>query len=413
MRAGRGLLAGVAWVLLCLPALAGEQVALAVLTFQNLTGKPENDWMAAGFAESLTRKLAAIDGLRLQDRRRIATAARVQKIDQRLLDEKNLEQMRILTGSDYVIFGAVQSAGDLQNPAQPLRVTARIVEVRTGRVTKAVLVDGPTGELFALETKLARSMADLMGLQRTVAEERGLEYAGTTSLEAYRLYQQGLQALDAQAFAAAIEDFNAACAAHPGILYADAHYALGTAYIQSGRQEELLRVYKQDAARLSAVFFNLGAACEKTGDNEKALAAYKTFVRYAFNRREAREAAAVVAGVAGASGAAGVGERTEAEGGANAVVAPAGPADLDGYLAIARLCEAMQRWEDAAGACAFVLSNIDHDNRDALAALARLYRRAGRNDLAESIEKRLREAGRSDAFPLGALAPGSWLQARP
>lgn len=392
MRLYRFLLPCLLFLAAALPA--GEYYTLSVLTFNNLTGNPDNDWVAEGFAEALTQKLSAIDNLRLGDRRQIAAAARVHKIDQRLLDQRNTSELKKITGSDYVIFGAIQSAGAVNNPAAPLRATARLVEVRTGRISRAILIDGRIADFFALQTRLARGFADLMGLRRSVAEERGMEYAGTTSLEAYRLYLQGLAALDRQEYQPAIDNFAAACAAHPGILYADAHYALGTAYLQSGRQKELLAVYKKDAAQLSAVFFNLGAACEKAGDLEKALKAYQTFVRYALSRPAPQAQPAAEPGAA-----------------VTTQEIP-GPADQDGYLAIARLAERMQHPQEAIAACVFILNTLDRHNAPALRQLVRLYRQAGQNDLADTLEKRLQllEAGTPEAAANPAPLPeNNWL----
>lgn len=344
-------------------ARAAEQYTVCVFTFANLTGSPENDWLALGFAEALTSKLSAIGRLRLDNRRQLAQLSRVRRIDQSSLSERNLDAAKSITGSDFLIFGAVQASGGQPGTPQQLRIDARLVHVSTGRIFRARQVQGQTSDIFGLQTALARQFTDIFNIERTRIEDLGLEYDGTSSVEAYRYYNQGLQLLDGNEYEKAVEKFEAASAHHPGIIYAEARYALGTAYIESGQQRKLLDVYGKDAAQLSGVFYNLGLASERAGDNRKALAAYTTFVKYALNRP------------------------------GQADHDPAAPTDLDGYLALARLALTEERPGDAAAACVYILNHLDHDNRRALRLLLDLYRNAGKEDLAVSIEQRLRLTG--------------------
>lgn len=342
---------------------AAEHYTVCVFTFANLTGSPENDWLAHGFAEALTSKLSAIGRLRLDNRRQLAHISRVRQIDQSALNERNLDAAKSITGSDFLIFGAVQASGGQPEAPVNVLINARVVQVSTGRIIRARQMRGQMSDIFGMQTALARQFTEIFNIERTRIEDLGLEYDGTSSVEAYRYYNEGLQLLDAGEYEKAIAKFDAASTHHPGIIYAEARYALGTAYIESGQQRKLLEVYGKDAAQLSGIFYNLGLASERAGDNHKALAAYTTFVKYALNRP------------------------------GQADHDPVAPTDLDGYLALARLALTEDRPGDAAAACVYILNHLDHDNRRALRLLLELYRNAGKEDLAVSIEQRLRQTG--------------------
>ncbi|MCX7933763.1 MAG: PQQ-binding-like beta-propeller repeat protein [Planctomycetota bacterium] len=268
------------------PALrhSPRPVSLAVFTFANLTGSAAHDWLGTGFAEALTDKLSHVDRLALRNRREVADIARISRIDQRQVDENNAAEIAKLIGADFLIFGAVQAAGPADQPAARLRATARLVETSTGRISRALQVDGQMAGLFELQRRLALDFAALLRLEVSAVAQSAMAHHGTDSLLAYQLYCEGLRLLDEQKYEEAMEKFRAAGAKHPGILYAEAHHALGTAFLRSGRKKEMLAEFKKDTEALSPIWFNLGVAYEKAGQFDKAAEAFQTFVKYTDRR---------------------------------------------------------------------------------------------------------------------------------
>ncbi|MSO56466.1 MAG: hypothetical protein EXQ55_06025 [Acidobacteria bacterium] len=100
--------------------------ALTILPFANLTGDPADAWIGAGIAETLA----------------VAFGASV---------EASAPGAR--PASARFISGAYQRVGNV------IRITARLVETGSGRVIRAVKVDGPRDELFALEDRLVAELS--------------------------------------------------------------------------------------------------------------------------------------------------------------------------------------------------------------------------------------------------------------
>ncbi len=263
---------------------ARRHVTVAVFTFANLTGSNEHAWIGHGFAEALTNKLRNVDQIHPRDRRTMADLARVTAIDQDALEARNAGEVGKLVGSDYLIFGAVQAAGTIEKPQTPLRVTCRLVDVRTGRIYRAQQADGTMADLFALQSRLALAFAEQLDVDVSVVAKSAMQQHGTDSPAAYKLYCEGLRHLDAQRYAAAMSAFRAAQTRHPGIFYAEAHHALGVAYLRSDRKHEMLLEFRGDAARLAPVWFDLGVAYERNGEYDKAADALKTFIAYTDRR---------------------------------------------------------------------------------------------------------------------------------
>jgi len=264
---------------------AAQFKTVGVMTFSNLTGSEEHEWIAEAFSNAVTDKLGQIVEFSVVDRDSIYALKPIQ--DKYLNNpKKKSEALEVaeLVGVDYLIFGSVQAAGILSDPSAPLRVHARIVDTMRGVVHKAVIVDGKLNDIYNLQYKLSRKFVDIAKINASVAELKAMQSVSTLSLEAYRLYNMGMIKKRREKYTEAIPLFEEAMSKHPGILYADAHYQIGQTYLKIGREEELLVRFTNDAARLSPVFYDLGVAYERSGRAKDAVDAYKMFLRYNDNK---------------------------------------------------------------------------------------------------------------------------------
>ena len=168
------------------------------MDFANLTGDDALAWLASGIAETVTNDLRTLDGLRVIDRWRVAEAGRG--------DGPTPLEVAAAVEADLVV------AGSYQGVADRLRVTARILESRTGDTVAAAKADGLLDAIFELEDQIVRQLSIGLGLAVDAGRTASPE---TSSLDAYRAAVEGyvqLQSLDARLLPAAVESFGRAVA---------------------------------------------------------------------------------------------------------------------------------------------------------------------------------------------------------
>ena len=117
---------------------AGDRVA--VVPFVNISALPADDWIGAGFAETVAvdlervADLAAVDG----------------DIEGGLLPRDVGRRL----GTPWVVSGAYQRVGER------VRITARLVHVETGTVARTANVTGRLRELFTLQDRIAAALTE-------------------------------------------------------------------------------------------------------------------------------------------------------------------------------------------------------------------------------------------------------------
>ena len=127
------------------PVAAGRVVPrpgdrVAVVPFVNISGLAEDDWIGAGFAETVA-----------VDLERVANLAAVDADEGRGLLPREVGR---LLGTPWVVSGAYQRVGDR------VRITARLVHVDTGMVARTANVTGRLRELFTLQDRIAAALAE-------------------------------------------------------------------------------------------------------------------------------------------------------------------------------------------------------------------------------------------------------------
>jgi tetratricopeptide (TPR) repeat protein len=209
-----GLLAGQA------PAPApGRELAVAVLAFTNVTGRPEDAWLGTGLAETVAAGLAAVSGLAVVSRDRIVEVLRALGLPPDSPDPAVATRVGRECGARVVVSGAYQSLGER------VRVTARVTDTATERVQLSPRVDGTREGIFEMQDRLVAEL--VTGLRGQLPAGRAEE---TQSLEAYEAFSKGLlnfQEETQESIDRAIVFFQRAAALDGG--YARAHTMLGAA----------------------------------------------------------------------------------------------------------------------------------------------------------------------------------------
>jgi TolB-like protein/thioredoxin-like negative regulator of GroEL len=152
------------------------QPSVAVLPFVNMSADPDNEYFSDGVAEEILNVLARIPDLKVSAR----TSAFSYKGG-----NATIAQIASDLGVNHVLEGSVRKAGE------QVRVTAQLIEAGSGFHLWSETYDRELTNIFAIQDEIAQSIAEALKVQLLPpAEESNL--TGTTNLEAYQLYLQGV-----------------------------------------------------------------------------------------------------------------------------------------------------------------------------------------------------------------------------
>ncbi len=151
--------------------------SLAVLPFENLSGDPDQGYLAEGIHEALITDLAKLSGLRRVIAR--SSAVRYQKT------EKPLAQVGRELGVDAVITGSVLRSGNR------VRVTAHLINAGTEEHLWSDSYQRELRDVLSLQNEIVAAITRKTQLQLTPQEQARLASARTVNPEAYEAYLKG------------------------------------------------------------------------------------------------------------------------------------------------------------------------------------------------------------------------------
>ena len=193
------------------------QKSIAVLPFDNLSRDPDNAFFAEGVQDEILTRLAKIADLkviaRTSTQRFKSTPDDLPKI------AKQLGVMNILEGT-------VQKAGD------QVRVNVRLINAVTDAHLWADTYDRKLTDIFAVESEIAKTIAETLQARLTGSEKSSIGKAPTANPEAYELYLRGRffwNKRNGDDLRKAIDYFNQAIAKDPN--YALAYVGLADSYL--------------------------------------------------------------------------------------------------------------------------------------------------------------------------------------
>jgi serine/threonine-protein kinase len=202
------------------PDLAAPSV-LAVADFQNISANAEDDWLGTGISETIAADLRGVERLTVVPRVRVYALLRsLEQQSGHASDRLWLRVGREL-GARWVLTGSFQRAGSA------LRVTAFLLDVATGSAARTIKVDGALSDIFALQDRLVRDVADALRVVTRIEETP--QESGVVG--AYEAYSKGVINLRAETYESldrAVLLFERAVRLDPR--YASAHQDLGVAY---------------------------------------------------------------------------------------------------------------------------------------------------------------------------------------
>src|SRR5260370_18679534 len=132
-----------------------DKPSIAVLPFENMSGDPEQGYLADGITEDITRAVSHVPSL-FVIARNSSFAYKGKAIDIRQIGRE--------LGVRYVLEGSVRKAG------QRLRITGQLVEAETGSHLWADRFDSVLEDVFDLQDQVTMAVAGAMEPSITQAE---------------------------------------------------------------------------------------------------------------------------------------------------------------------------------------------------------------------------------------------------
>ncbi len=160
------------------PLQLPDKPSIAVLPFDNLSGDPEQEYLADGISENIISALSNISKMFVIARNSTFTykgkPVKVQQVSREL-------------GVRYVLEGSVQKAGNR------LRVTAQLVDATTGNHIWSERYDRELKDIFALQDDITKKIITALQVKLTEGEQARTASKGTNNLDAYLRFLQSME----------------------------------------------------------------------------------------------------------------------------------------------------------------------------------------------------------------------------
>jgi len=236
-------------------AVAIESKSIAVLPFENRSEAKANAYFADGIQDEILVRLAKIADLKVISR----TSTRHYKSA-----PENLREVGQELGVAHLLEGSVQRA------ANRVRVNVQLIEARTDAHLWAQTYDRDLADIFAIQSEIARAIAEQLQAKLSPNEKKAIEQPPTTDLAAFDLYSRAKSLLLTATFSAtnepdlrkAIELLDEAVKRDPSFFdaYCQLAYAHEYLYGQTGSDHTPARLALAEAALQAATRLRPDAA---------------------------------------------------------------------------------------------------------------------------------------------------------
>jgi TolB-like protein/Flp pilus assembly protein TadD len=196
-----------------------SEKSLAVLPFENLSRDPENEFFTNGVQDEILSHLSKVADLRV--------ISRTSVMQYKAGAQRNLREIALQLGVAHVVEGSVQRA------ANKVRVIAQLIDARNDVHQWAQTYDRDLADVFAIQSEIAKSIAEQLQAKLSPAEKNAIEQRPTTDVAAFELYSRakdlilntGFSALAAQNLRSGIDLLNQALARDPSFFAAQCQLA--------------------------------------------------------------------------------------------------------------------------------------------------------------------------------------------
>lgn len=196
------------------PLHPAPRKTVAVLYFDNYTGKADYDPLGKGIASMMISDLSAVQEIQLVERDRIQDLVKEMEVQHtKYFDSTTAVKVGRMTGAEYIVVGSFAAL-------QPrMKIDTRVVRVETGAIVKTAQVTGDEDKFFELEKRLASDLIDGLGLALSPEEQQRLaakqEENRVDALSTMVSYSTALAQYDRADFSGAVQTMAPAIQASP------------------------------------------------------------------------------------------------------------------------------------------------------------------------------------------------------
>ena len=165
--------------------------SIAVLPFENLSEEKANAFFTEGVQDQILTDLAQIADLKV--------ISRTSVMHYKSGAPRNLREIGQQLGVAHVVEGSVQRA------ANKVRVNAQLIDARNDAHLWAQTYDRDLADVFAIQSEIAKAIADQLQAKLSPNEKKAIEQPPTTDLAAFDLYSRAKSLLLTAAFSATSE----------------------------------------------------------------------------------------------------------------------------------------------------------------------------------------------------------------
>ena len=158
------------------PIAAPIEKSVAVLYFENLSGAQDDEYFRDGITEDVITELASIEGLRVFPRAAVLAYRNKPVTGPQIGQELS---------ATHVLVGSLRRAGNR------LRITAQLVETRSGHTLWAKRYDRELKDVFEVQDEIAQSIARALEVMLTETTKEAIQKNPTDNVQAYDYYLRG------------------------------------------------------------------------------------------------------------------------------------------------------------------------------------------------------------------------------
>jgi TolB-like protein/Flp pilus assembly protein TadD len=162
--------------------------SIAVLPFENRSEDKANAYFTDGVQDEILTDLAKIAELKV--------ISRTSVMQYKSGVARNLREIARQLGVANVVEGSVQRSGNR------VRVNAQLIDARTDAHLWAQTYDRDLADVFAIQSEIAKAIADQLQAKLSPNEKKAIEQPPTTDLAAFDLYSRAKSLLLTAAFSA-------------------------------------------------------------------------------------------------------------------------------------------------------------------------------------------------------------------